>query len=377
MSIGDARPVVVVSGSSGLIGTYICRRLSERYTVVGLDIQAPPDDEHSVHWIECDFTDANSIRDGLSEIRQQYSSNIASVLHLAAYYDFAGADSPLYQELTVDGTERLLTELHKFETVEQFVFSSSLLVMEPCEPPNKLTEDSPTRAEWAYPDSKLKAEAIIRDNLGSIPALILRLAGVYDEQGHSLPITQNIRRIAEKEFESYFFPGDAQRGQSFVHLEDLTDCFENAIDKRHELKEYEMLLVGEQECLSYEAMQDQIGRLLHGVNDWPTLWIPKPLAKMGAWAKDKLAASEERPFIKPWMVDLADAHYPVDNSRASEVLGWCPNHRLSETLPAMIESLKRDPKQWYEANKLPLPDEATLADLKASEHELGTSPARQ
>jgi hypothetical protein len=57
------------------------------------------------------------------------------------------------------------------------------------------------------------------------------------------------------------------------------------------------------------------------------------------------------------MVDLADAHYPVDVSRAKARLGWSPRHRLSQTLPTMIAKLKENPRAWYEKNQLPLPEE--------------------
>ncbi|WP_425398002.1 NAD-dependent epimerase/dehydratase family protein [Aeoliella sp.] len=357
--------LVIVTGSTGLIGSLVCERLASRYKVVGLDVQKPESSHSSVDYLECDLTEDNSVQSALETVRTQYGSHVTSVIHLAAYYDFAGEDSPLYRDLTVEGTRRLLRELKAFDQVEQFVFSSSLLVMKPCEPDDKLTEQSPARAEWQYPESKLAAENVIRREAGEIPTVVLRMAGVYDEYGHSLPITQNIRRIAEKELESYFYPGDAERGQAFVHLDDLVNCFELVVERRGELESSEMFLVAEDECLSYEKLQDLIGEELHGVDDWPTIRIPKALAKAGAWVKDKTATSEDdRPFIKPWMVDMADAHYPVNNSRARKRLGWTPKHCLSKTLPEILRHLKEDPREWYELNHLPLPDKETLDKLK-------------
>ncbi|MCO6047492.1 NAD(P)-dependent oxidoreductase [Aeoliella sp. ICT_H6.2] len=365
MTTPNTDQLVIVTGSSGLIGGRICERLKQQYTVVGLDIQKPESPVANVEYLDCDLTDDKSVDAALATVRNSHGRHVASVVHLAAYYDFAGEDSPLYHDLTVEGTRRMLRGLHAFDRVEQFVFSSSLLVMKPCEPGEKLTETSPARAEWQYPESKLAAEDVIRREAGAIPAVILRLAGVYDEYGHSLPITQNIRRIAEKEMESYFYPGDAERGQAFVHLDDLVDCFERTVQHRGDLDPFETFLIAEDECLSYESLQDLIGEELHGVDDWPTIRIPKVVAKAGAWVKDKAAASEQdRPFIKPWMVDMADAHYPVDNSKAQKRLAWVPKHRLSETLPKMLWHLKKNPRQWYELNHLPLPNKETLKELE-------------
>lgn len=361
----NQKPLVIVTGGSGLIGHHLTQRLVDRYTVVVLDIKKLDPPIEGADWQECDFTNDESVSKVLSQIRDQYGSNLASVIHLAAYYDFSGDPSPLYDELTVQGTRRLLEGLKRFDTVEQFAFSSSLLVMKPCSVGEKLTEHSATQAEWEYPQSKLEAEATIQKHHGEIPTVILRLAGLYDEQGHSPPITQNIRRIAEKEMESYLYPGDAERGQAFIHLDDAVESIVCTIEKREELPPWEIFLIAEDECLSYEKLQDLIGEEIHGVDDWPTIRIPKVMAKAGAWVKDKMASSEEdEPFIKPWMVDIADAHYPVDNSHAKQRLGWQPKHRLSETLPTMVHHLKENPEQWYKLNKLPLPDnKQTLEEI--------------
>jgi nucleoside-diphosphate-sugar epimerase len=83
---------------------------------------------------------------------------------------------------------------------------------------------------------------------------------------------------------------------------------------------------------------------------------PESSAKAGAWVKEKTADQEDT-FIKPWMVDLADAHYPVEIARARQKLGWEPKHLLRNTLSQMIGDLKTNPRQWYQKNKLNWPDD--------------------
>src|ERR687891_116299 len=217
------KPVLLVTGLSGLIGSRIIDAFSGTYQIVGLDVKIPERHTAEVDWITCDLTDERSTRQALTMVREKHGNRLASVIHLAAYYDFSGEPSPLYQTLTVEGTRRLLRELQKFQA-EQFVFSSSLLVMKPVAEGEIITESSATEAEWDYPRSKLEAEKAIDEARGAIPCMILRIAGVYDEDCHSLPIAQQIRRIYEKQFESYFFPGDPQHGQPFVHLDDLIDA---------------------------------------------------------------------------------------------------------------------------------------------------------
>jgi nucleoside-diphosphate-sugar epimerase len=349
------RELVLITGSEGLIGSRIAKAVQERYRVVSLDVKPGRDRRDSANFIQCDLTEQASVAAALDAVADRFGREIASVIHLAAYYDFSGEPSPLYEELTVEGTRRLLDGLQTLD-VHQFVFSSSLLVMKPAVGDELITEQSPTEGTWDYPNSKLAAEAVIREEHGSIPAVILRIAGVYDEDGHSIPLGQQMARVYEKKLESYMFPGNADHGQPFVHLDDLVDCFVRTVERRRQLAHFELFLVAEPDVMSYRELQEQIGEGLHG-REWPTIRIPKVVAKAGAWMQEKTAAEDEPTFIKPWMVDLADMHYPVEVGLAERRLGWRPRHRLRDSLDEMLRRLKSDPRRWYETNKLPLPDD--------------------
>ena len=349
----NAKPVVIITGASGLIGTRLIDKLSKSYSCVALDVKPLPAGSQAF-WVECDLTSGGSTMDAVKKIKDEYRDQVASVVHLAAYYDFSGEPSPLYEKLTVNGTKRLIEALDDFH-VEQFLFSSSLLVMKAAEKGQTLRESSPLEAEWDYPRSKLQAESVINNGMqGNIPSVILRIAGVYDDHCNSIPIAQHIKRIYEKDFESYFFPGNPDHGQAFIHLHDLVDCLAKAIELRSSLENQELFLIAEPEVVSYGELQNRIGELIHGT-EWPTIRIPKTVAKAGAWAKEKVGG-EDATFIKPWMVDLADAHYPVSIDRARHKLGWEPAHRLSAALRGMIGFLLRDPRAWYEENHLPIPE---------------------
>lgn len=350
-----SRPVVVITGSDGLIGSALIRDLHNDFTVVGFDNDPTShlDDFHDL--IFCDLTKCESVAEAFHKLRQRHGDRIASFIHLAAYYDFAGEDSPLYEELTVKGTGRVLRVLESFD-VEQFVFSSTMLVMKPSEDGKRITESSPLQADWQYPESKLRTEELIEKEHGNIPSVILRIAGVYDEWGRAVPIAQQMKRIHEKELESYFFPGDPDHGQSMVHLDDVVSCIRKVIEKRGELRGVEKFLVGETDVMSYGELQDVIGDLVHG-KEWPAIRIPKSVAKLGAKLKQELPKNED--FIQPWMIDLADEDYRIDISKAQSQLSWTPRHSLRETLPIIARRLVEDTSRWYEENGLREPE---LAD---------------
>lgn len=347
----DDRPLVIVTGGSGLLGSTVIDRLVDRHRVVSMDLDGDPTSPAEVEFICTDLTDRASIGRALDRIRDRYGDRIASVVHLAAYYDFAGRDSPMYDEVTVGGTRRLLDALAGFD-VEQFVFSSTMLVHEPTDPGDEIEESDPIEKSWPYPDSKIETETVLREHPASerMSTVVVRIAGVYDEDGHSPPITNQIKRIDGRWPTSRFYPADLERGQAFVHRDDAVDAIVRIVERRGRLPSWFPVLIGEPETVGYGELQDLIGRELHG-HDWRTIRIPPVLAKVGAWVREHNPIGED-PFIRSWMVDRASDHYDLDISTAREQLDWSPQHTVTDTIPEMIEHLQRDRDGWYAENGL-------------------------
>jgi nucleoside-diphosphate-sugar epimerase/uncharacterized membrane protein len=340
---------LIITGSSGLIGSSFIDRVGDQYSEIGFDREGPPHPPAETQVvIDCDLSSDESVRAALDEVRGLGHTRIASIIHLAAYYSFSGEPSPLYEQVTVRGTERLLRGLRDFE-VEQFIFSSTMLVHAPCEPGQRIDEDWPVEPKWDYPESKVKTEQLVLRERGDVPVVFLRIAGVYDDHCHSIPIAHQIKRIYENRLIARVFPGDITHGQSFVHLKDLVEVLVLAVEHRQKLPPVTTLLIGEPDTLNYDELQRSISCQLHG-KEWKTHRIPKAFAKFGAWLQGVLPGPG--PFIKPWMIALADDHYALDISRARTLLGWEPRHSLRETLPKMITALKADPPGWYKENKL-------------------------
>lgn len=310
--------------------------------------------------IEADIASAQSLGHALRRLREAHGGRIASVVHLAAYYDFSGQDHPAYHDVNVEGTRRLLHVLQEFE-VEQFIYASTMLVHAPTRPGMPLDEDGALAPKWPYPRSKAEAEDVVRRERGAIPALILRIAGVYTDQGEVPSLTMQVQRIYERQWASHLFPGDPSHGQSFVHVEDLARAFVQAIDRRARLPQETAILIGEPVTESYEALQNLVGKLLHG-EPWETRSVPKSLASAGAWLQEKMEGIVPdaidggiEPFVKPFMIGLADDHYEIDIGRARSLLGWTPQRRLRDTLRNIVDALRRDPPGWYRRNRIPLP----------------------
>jgi len=145
-------------------------------------------------------------------------------------------------------------------------------------------------------------------------------------------------------------------------MEDLTDAVARVLERRHDLPKQHALLIGEPGAASYAELQARIGSLIHGADSWPTLGLPKAIAKLGAQVQHQTEPlipdsidQGERPFIRPFMITMSDDHYALDIGAAGETLGWVPRHRILEELPGMIDELKADPIAWYRANRITTP----------------------
>jgi nucleoside-diphosphate-sugar epimerase len=343
--------LILVTGSNGEIGQAVMDRLTGRFDqVVGFDRSAPDPAPPGCTYLAVEMSSSESVRKGLLTLREHHGARIVSVIHLAAYYDFLGRASPKYDEITVQGTRRLLHGLLEggFE-VEQFVFSSTMLVHAPGEPGQFITEDWPLQPTWAYPASKLATEQLLRAERRDIPIVVLRISGVYGDRCHSIPLAHQIQRMNERQFTRWFYSASTAHGQSFMHEADLVDAIVRVVDRRAQLPPEVAVLLGEPDPLSYDEVQHTLSRLIHG-KPLETIIVPRLLAKIGSWLMNLLLGKTQ--FIKPWMIDRAGDHYALDLTRARTLLDWKPTRSLRETLPKMIAALKADPLAWYDENKL-------------------------
>lgn len=366
----SGKPVVLITGAAGDIGSALTAALSETYEVIGLDLKGT---RAACPLIEVDLSSADSVAMALSRFRGAYGERIASVIHLAAYFDFTGEQHPLYEKVNVEGTRNLLRALQNFD-VERFVYSGTMLVHKPGVPGVPINENTAIEPKWAYPESKARAEQTIREQHGDIPYVLLHLAGLYDEYTAVPTLSQQIRRIYERNPKSHAYSGSLDVGQSFVHKDDMVDAFVRTVERRESLPAEITILIGEDEAIGYGELQSELARLIHHEEDWTTISIPKPLAGVGAWVQEKSEPvvpddfdMGEKPFIRPFMVEMANDHYELDTTRARELLDWKPQHSIREVLPKIVENLKTDPLGWYEANGLTPPTWLVAAAERADD----------
>src|SRR3546814_15224125 len=91
-------------------------------------------------------------------------------------------------------------------------------------PGEQIDEDRPLDPKLPYRASKIVTEQMIHDRRGRIPVVFLRPAGVYDDLCRNPFLARQIARIYERDPKGHVYPGDLDPGQSFLHLDDLTDA---------------------------------------------------------------------------------------------------------------------------------------------------------
>jgi nucleoside-diphosphate-sugar epimerase len=75
----DRSDLIVITGSGGFIGRALAARLSERFTVVGLDV-VEEKGEHLTQTVKVDLTSDQDVADALARVRADFGARIASVI---------------------------------------------------------------------------------------------------------------------------------------------------------------------------------------------------------------------------------------------------------------------------------------------------------
>ena len=116
------KPIVLITGSEGTLGSAISAALADAFTVVGFAREC----HKNAACITADITSDQALVNACTQLRERHGDRIASVIHLAAFFDFSGESDPRYDEVNVRGTQKLIQALQSFK-VEQFVYASPVL----------------------------------------------------------------------------------------------------------------------------------------------------------------------------------------------------------------------------------------------------------
>ncbi|MAA79580.1 MAG: hypothetical protein CL916_10005 [Deltaproteobacteria bacterium] len=345
------RPTVLILGGSGFIGQAIQQQLHEEYDLITADLKPNSFDNASPrHHHIIDQGNPKHVQHLLS-VLEEYSDRLVGVIHLTAYYDFRNQPDKRYTQLEQTFPQLLRGLDALLPAGAPILHSSSMAAMAPTEPGYPLSADSPRIGSWAYPQHKLAMERIIESCVLKRPVAELVLAGVYSDRGDLVPLFQQIERIRRYRPEALFFPGNADRGLTYVHVDDVADAFARALVRLRDQTQVHRLLIGESSAVNYREIHDRASHMFHGYQ-LPIFWVPRWLAAGGAyvlgWIGDRCGV---RRFLRAWMVRYAGEHFEFDLTLTENCIGWKPRVHLCERLPTILHFAKNQPKDWLAVNR--------------------------
>ena len=174
----DHRPRVLVTGSSGRVGTAIARRLATEYEVAGVDVRPGG------------FTTVvGSIED--PDVLARALQGAEVVVHTAALHapHVQSAPAERFFSVNVDATRGLL-ERALASGVRRFVYTSSTSVyghaLVPQDGATWVTEELDPLPRDIYDETKLAAESLVRAAAadGTMTCTILRMSRSFPEPEH-------------------------------------------------------------------------------------------------------------------------------------------------------------------------------------------------
>jgi UDP-glucose 4-epimerase len=207
--------VVLVSGGSGFIGSYVVEKLVEKGYDVRVFDQIKPDRE-DVEWFRGDLLNQNDVLLACKDVEV--------VHHLAAIADVGVAVSNTYHCININeiGTVNLLRACASRE-VERVVLASTTWVYGRAE--GVVNEESPIPLpEHIYTKTKIGQEHLVYawNKHFELPFTILRYGIPYGPRMRSnMAIAIFVRRAMKNEAITVF--GDGNQGRCFIHVEDLSE----------------------------------------------------------------------------------------------------------------------------------------------------------
>jgi len=302
---------IALTGATGFIGSMVARQL----VATGFKIQAltrTTSDKSclsgiNVHWVEGALEDVDSLR--------RLVSGVDAVVHCAGAV--RGATRDHFKRINVDGVVRLVQAVAEQHPLPRFLFISSLAAREP--------------DVSLYAASKRQGEAVIAENAGRMPWVVLRPPAVYGPgEREMLPLIRWMARgIA-------FVLGSGKARFSMLYVDDLVAAVRKWLLNENCPRRVFELHDGRPGGYSWKDVIDTVGRL--NAKHVRCVHVPVP-AVIGLAKLNLVAARMFRyePMLTPHKIrELKHPDWVCDNAALTHATGWTPKVSLEEGLRRIL-----------------------------------------
>lgn len=299
-----------MTGASGLIGSHVMAALRARgYEPRAFSRQLPPERAGAVERVHGDVRDREALRAAMR--------GCDAVVHVAAVYSYARADSDEMLATNVRGTRNVL-DAAASEGIRRVVVTSSAATCGPV--PGRAADERDQAPAWElevpYKRSKLAAErfALERAAAGQDVVVVNPTTTVGRDDRRPTPSGRMVRDILERRIRGYIASG----GLNVVAAEDVALGHVLALERGRSGQRY--LLGGENLPMA------QLFALIAGLGGVPAprVAVPYPLALAAATATDALARSlgREPSLLVLDEVRLARCPMYFSSAKAQRELGY-------------------------------------------------------
>lgn len=237
------KPVILVTGGAGYIGSHVCKALKQSgFVPVTFDNLSSGNTE-AVQWGPLEVGDIRNPH-RLSEVINQYKP--VAIMHFAALIQVGDSvtDPAEFYENNVIGSYNLL-EAARFSGIEHMVFSSTAAVYGIPEMAF-IPEDAPVNPINPYGQTKLAMESMIRDysqayGLNHVILRYFNAAGAdpegqtgtaYPRDTHLIPLLMRVASDTMDEIKIFGTDYDTPDGSAirdYIHVTDLADAHVKAL----------------------------------------------------------------------------------------------------------------------------------------------------
>jgi nucleoside-diphosphate-sugar epimerase len=348
---------IVITGSSGFLGSAICADLSQDHRVVGID-KRPPSPflrkvASSAVWENLDISNAEAVA-GILERTAQACGGIDFVIHFAVYYHYGRRWRRAYDIHNIQGTRNIIEAACRIG-VRRIIFAASIASLIPPPMGEVLTENARDMAEFPYCKSKAAGELLCSDRSEELPAVIMRIGGVFSDWCELPPLYSLIRMWSRRGPIGRCLPGRGRTGFPFIHRDELVRFVRRVIERNQHLNRHEVLFASEDGCICHEDLFDPIRRLTGNDLSGRPIYMPSALVRLFLYLK--LAANSmvfRKTYEQPWMLAYVDRPLRVDTRHTCRKLDWTPlpEYGILKRLPVLMDNYRSHRRYWMARNIL-------------------------
>jgi nucleoside-diphosphate-sugar epimerase len=346
---------IVITGSSGYLGSALCAELSRDRPIVGIDRRPPSPALRKAApratWENLDISDAEAVSNAFQRIGRSHGG-IDFVIHFAAYYHYGRGWRREYDIHNIQGTRNVIEAACRVGA-GRIIFAASIAALLPPPPGEALTEEAGDMADFPYCRSKAAGERLCAERLDDLPAVVLRIGGVFSDWCELPPLYSLIRLWSRRGPLGRCVPGRGQTGFPYIHRDELVRFVRRVIEKNKTLARHEVLFASEDGCTCHEDLFPSIRRLSGQSTSANPIHVPPALAALFLYLKVATNGLLFRQtYEQPWMLTYADRPLRIDARGTQRKLDWKPRNEycVLNRLPVLTANFRDHRSYWLSRN---------------------------